>query len=57
MGTEATDQCHGSDAWTTKKYSNQLSDGWRDGGGNDAGQHFAVQARTDAPLSPKTPFQ
>jgi len=50
-------QCDGSDAWTTKKYQNQLWGGWCDGGGIDTGQHFAAQERIDTPLSPINPFQ
>lgn len=37
--------------------SEPTSDGWCDGGGSDAGQHFAAQKRIDAPLSPNDPLQ
>ena len=37
--------------------SEPTSDGWCDGGGSDAGQHFAAQKRIDARLSPNDPFQ
>ena len=40
-----------------KTISEPTLGGWCDGGVTDSGEHFAAQARIDAPLSPINPFQ
>ena len=40
-----------------KTISEPTLGGWCDRGVTDSGEHFAAQARIDAPLSPKDPFQ